>query len=150
MSLADRIVDVDARPKFKSDAAYNTYLWAVVDRREKVMDEAARKRQEKERRKPNAYQCAREGCPVQATSKMALRKCGGPCPTHYKPSYCSRECQQVVSLEIRPGSYFMTVDMPFFRTGGYTSQNASRWIRLLLMKPRRVPLPQRTAMPRAT
>lgn len=72
-------------------------LWRLVERRGKAMDAAKRKREAKERRKPNAYQCANDGCPVRAASQMGLKQCAGPCPEEYKPSYCSKECQRKVS-----------------------------------------------------
>lgn len=97
LSHADNIVDPDALQEFKFMATRVDMLWGLVERRDKVMDAARRKREAKERRKPNAYQCANEGCPVRASSQMGLKQCAGPCPEEYKPSYCSKECQRKVS-----------------------------------------------------
>ncbi|KZT63414.1 hypothetical protein DAEQUDRAFT_133399 [Daedalea quercina L-15889] len=74
---------------------YQVYSSAVPLERRRciVMKWAEEQRDAKKRRKPNAYRCAREGCPVQATSQAALKRCGGPCPEEYKPYYCSKECQ---------------------------------------------------------
>lgn len=72
-------------------------LFDLFDRRQKVCHEADERREAKERMKPNAYRCAKDGCPVRATSQMGLKRCSGPCPEEYKPSYCSKECQRIVS-----------------------------------------------------
>ena len=42
-------------------------MWAVLERRDRAMGRAKAERKAKERRWPNAYRCAREGCPMQAT-----------------------------------------------------------------------------------
>lgn len=72
-------------------------LFDLYDRREKVCREANERREAQERMNPNAYRCAKDGCPVRATSHMGLKRCSGPCPEEYKPSYCSKECQRIVS-----------------------------------------------------
>lgn len=68
LAVADQIVDEDVRPKFKADSAKQVQLWAVLERRDPVMGRAKAEREAKVRPRPNAYRCAREGCPVQATS----------------------------------------------------------------------------------
>lgn len=98
LAKADQIVDADVRPKFKADAAKQVHLWELLERRDKVMGRAKEEREAKERRRPNAYRCAREGCPMKATSQAGLKRCGGPCPDELKPSYCSKDCQNQVSM----------------------------------------------------
>lgn len=84
------------RADFKAKASGYKALWAALERRNQALAERDRKRAAKVGRAPNAYACARNGCPIKATSKMALRRCTGPCPEEVKPAYCGVECQRLV------------------------------------------------------
>ncbi|KAI0701118.1 hypothetical protein C8T65DRAFT_656739 [Cerioporus squamosus] len=43
---------------------------------------------------PQRYECAAPGCEVIRLRGKDLRRCGGSCPPKFKPSYCSRACQE--------------------------------------------------------
>ncbi|KAI0316427.1 hypothetical protein OF83DRAFT_1126871 [Amylostereum chailletii] len=79
--------------KERSAELYN--LWHFWERRQVAMEMMDRLHEEKVRRAPNAYECARDGCGLRAGSQTMLKKCGGPCPPESKPHYCSKECQRM-------------------------------------------------------
>lgn len=98
LGVADRLIsDVGALSKFKAHAANVTALWALSERRMRVMNQEQDEQAAKVGRRPNAYRCARQGCLVEAMTQAAPKKCGGPCLEELKPSYCSRDCQMAVS-----------------------------------------------------
>ncbi|KAI0737076.1 hypothetical protein C8Q80DRAFT_1214949 [Daedaleopsis nitida] len=43
---------------------------------------------------PNRYQCAADGCGIQAINSRALRRCGGDCSDESKAHYCNLHCQK--------------------------------------------------------
>lgn len=65
--------------------------------REEQSARSTRPREKKVWENPNFFFCAREGCGLEATRKVGLRKCGGACKLEGKPAYCSPECQTKVS-----------------------------------------------------
>lgn len=64
-------------------------LWRVIE--ERIAE--ARRFDAKIEKRPNAYHCAADGCPIKATQKAGLLRCAGPCLHDIKPSYCSKQCQ---------------------------------------------------------
>lgn len=40
--------------------------------------------------------CGRPGCDIVTTTPSDFKRCGGKCPMHIKPYYCSKECQKKV------------------------------------------------------
>ncbi|KAI0316426.1 hypothetical protein OF83DRAFT_1126870, partial [Amylostereum chailletii] len=79
----------------KDRSAPLTELWKAFERRNRAVEARERKMEEKTRKAPNAYECARDGCGMRATSQAALRRCGGKCPPEIKPHYCSPACQKL-------------------------------------------------------
>lgn len=80
-------------------------LWRVWDMRVAEIAGKDEERDEKVRQNPNLYFCARRGCGIEAIHKSALRSCGGKCPPHGKPAYCSRECQKEVRFRLQAFTY---------------------------------------------
>jgi len=80
----------------RNDPRYRTltHFWRAYEARMKELDAKERKRQLKRANAPNAYQCAAEGCPIEAATKAALGRCAGPCPAELKAHYCSKACQR--------------------------------------------------------
>jgi hypothetical protein len=85
-------IDVRNSPRYR--VFHN--LWRAMDNREAEMDAEDNKRSAKVAKAPNAYKCAAKGCGVEGTSKTALPRCAGTCPSGSKPSYCSKDCQKKV------------------------------------------------------
>ncbi|KAJ6464372.1 hypothetical protein C8R45DRAFT_910988 [Mycena sanguinolenta] len=83
-------VDVRNSPRYR---VYKS-LWRARDKLDEEMAAAERRRSTKVAKTPNAYKCAADGCGVEGTSKAALLRCGGQCPSEEKPSYCSKKCQK--------------------------------------------------------
>lgn len=87
-------VDLRAHPrysKFKNlFRVYEEYLTAQA--------EAEALRAAKVAQRPNAYRCAVPNCGIRATSRSALRRCGGNCAPDVKPYYCSMDCQERVRV----------------------------------------------------
>lgn len=81
----------------RRSAAKCVDLWKLLERRDKAVEEMQTRREGKVGRQASRYVCARKGCPIRATERSALRKCAGPCADELKPSYCGKECQQMVS-----------------------------------------------------
>ena len=73
------------------------FLWKVADARAEEMNKKRQKRDAKVSQAPNLYVCAAEGCGIEGTRRSGLLQCSGKCPLDVKPSYCSKECQRVVS-----------------------------------------------------
>lgn len=71
-------------------------MWAVRERKKRAFSMADEDREAKVRRTPNDHACARDGCPIKATSQAAIRRCKGPCLEESKPAYCGVECQRLV------------------------------------------------------
>ncbi|KZV74750.1 hypothetical protein PENSPDRAFT_165169 [Peniophora sp. CONT] len=42
--------------------------------------------------------CGRPGCNVTTTAPNDFKRCGGKCPMHIKPYYCSKDCQKQVCV----------------------------------------------------
>lgn len=74
-----------------------TELWEAIDARKEEVNKASAKRDAKVSRSPLKYVCSAEDCGIQATKKSGLLRCAGKCPVVFKPSYCSKECQKMVS-----------------------------------------------------
>lgn len=109
LAVADQLIaDPEALRSFKEHAANVTALWGLSERRMRAMNREKEEQAAKEGRRPNAYQCAQEGCPITATAQAALKRCGGPCPEVRKPTYCSRECQKAV--RVRTLCSFTSID----------------------------------------
>ena len=70
--------------------------WTKYEEYERDQRSEERQRLAKISQTPNRYRCAADGCGIQAFHKGALRRCGGRCPTHKKPHYCSAYCQRKV------------------------------------------------------
>ena len=110
-------------------ACYNaneTALWVLSERKRRTMNQSQDEQAAKVGKRSNAYRCAREGCPVEATAQAALKKCDGPCPEELKPSYCSEDCQKAVSSRsvLRVGLLPLWYD----RIGGSINMTASlKW-----------------------
>ena len=77
-----------AFPSFK----YQTFFWPKFDEYVQARKLAEQERLDRIATAPNRYQCAADGCDVQAFHRAALQRCGGKCPEDRKPYYCSREC----------------------------------------------------------
>jgi hypothetical protein len=77
------------------------FLWRAYDAHRARISSKDRQRDTKATKAPNLYQCAAEGCGIEATSKSGLSKCSGPCLADVKPSYCCKECQRAVGLLCR-------------------------------------------------
>jgi len=71
-------------------------LWEAIDMRMAEVNKVTAKRDAKVSKTPLQYVCAAGDCGIQATKKSGLLQCGGKCPTPFKPSYCSKECQRMV------------------------------------------------------
>jgi hypothetical protein len=84
------------------------FLWRAADACSSEVAAEDRHRDAKTSKAPNLYQCAAEGCGIQATRVKGLRQCSGNCPPDVKPSYCSKECQRMVRSTSRTtGSNFI-------------------------------------------
>ena len=75
-------------PSFK----HRIFFWPKFDAYVLARKIAEQERLDRVARAPNRYQCAADGCDVQAFHRAALQRCGGKCPEDRKPYYCSREC----------------------------------------------------------
>ena len=75
--------------------------WTKYEEYERDQRSEERQRLAKISQTPNGYRCAADGCGIQAFHKGALRRCGGRCPAHEKPHYCSAYCQRNVRISTR-------------------------------------------------
>lgn len=96
LAYLSRRWDVDLR----THARYGLFkdLFRVYDEYLAAQATAEAFRAAKVAQHPNAYRCAVSNCGIQATSRSALRRCGGNCAPDVKPHYCSVDCQERVCV----------------------------------------------------
>ena len=72
---------------------------------------------------PLSYFCAMEDYEIVATKKSTLRRCAGGCPSAFKPSYCSKDCQRAVRFLSRTPSDAIQLS---YRIGNITNRPANQ------------------------
>ncbi|THH18329.1 hypothetical protein EW146_g2622 [Bondarzewia mesenterica] len=68
----DHQLDANGVATIKRATAEFESLWAVFERRSRAVEREELKREMKVRRAPNRYECARDGCGIQANSQRTL------------------------------------------------------------------------------
>jgi hypothetical protein len=100
--VRERLPEGPERAGFDAQTAEMPFLMDVYKRRFAAVEGREGVRDMRVRRKPNAFECARDGCGIAASTPGALRRCAGKCPPEDKPYYCSSECQRMVRAPPTP------------------------------------------------
>jgi len=133
LDVAEEIEEMGfRRPEDNKSPQYSTArfeeltdLWEALDARDAERAEENQKREAKVSKDPLGYFCAAEDCGIVVTKKSTLRRCAGECPSAFKPSYCSKDCQKTVRFP--PHTRVDGADL-LYRIGNITGRRANRML----------------------